>query len=55
MFENIEEYVAKLILVRHSLLGKGNDMTSPKDIANIKRKMHRGVTGYNIYEVSNRG
>ena len=27
-------------------------MTDPKDIANIQKKIHRGVTGYNVYEVT---
>ncbi len=55
MFESVEEYVAKLTFIRYSPLGEVKDMTNPKDIANVKKKIHRGVTGYNVYEVSIRG
>lgn len=33
-------------------LGEVKNMTDPKDIANIQKKTHRGVTGYNVYEVT---
>ena len=55
MFESIEIYVSRLEFVRHSPLGEAKDVTNPKDIANIKKKMHRGVTGYNVYEVDING
>ena len=55
MFESIEIYVSRLEFVRHSPLGEVKDVTNPKDIANIKKKMHRGVTGYNVYEVDING
>lgn len=51
MFETFEAYASRLAFVRHSPLGEVKDMTDPKDIANIQKKMHRGVTGYNVYEV----
>ena len=52
MFETFENYASRMIFIRHSPLGEVKDMTNPKDIANIKKKIHRGVTGYNIYEVA---
>lgn len=51
MFETFETYVSRLVFVRHSPLGEVKDMSDPKDIANIRKKIHRGVTGYNVYEV----
>ena len=33
-------------------VGWAKNMTDPKDIANIQKKIHRGVTGYNVYEVT---
>lgn len=41
--------------VRQSPLGEVKDLTDPKDIANIQKKLHRGVTGYNVYEVEING
>lgn len=52
MFENFKSYAPKMSFVRHSPLGEVKDMTNPKDIANIQKKIHRGVTGYNVYEVN---
>lgn len=51
MFETFGSYAPRLTFVRPSHLGEGKDMTDPKNIANIQKKMHRGVTGYNVYEV----
>lgn len=51
MFETFESYVSRLSFVRHSPLGEGKNMADPKDIANVRKKIHRGVTGYNVYEV----
>lgn len=55
MFETFESYVSRMVFVRHSLLGEVKDMDNPKDIANIQKKTHRGVTGYNVYEVNLNG
>ncbi len=52
MFETFDTYVSRLKFVRHSPLGEVKNLNNPKDIANIQKKMHRGVTGYNVYEVS---
>ena len=55
MFERFETYVSKLSFIRPSKLGEVKDMSDPKDIANIQKKIHRGVTGYNVYEVELNG
>ena len=52
MFETFKTYASRMTFVRHSPLGEVKNMTDPKDIANIQKKMHRGVTGYNVYEVT---
>ena len=52
MFETFNAYASRMTFIRHSPLGEVKDMTDPEDIANIQRKVHRGVTGYNVYEVS---
>ncbi len=52
MFETFKDYASRMTFVRHSPLGEVKDMTDPKDIANIQKKIHRGVTGYNVYEVT---
>ncbi len=52
MFETFKTYASRMTFVRHSPLGEVKDMTDPKDIANIQKKIHRGVTGYNVYEVT---
>lgn len=52
MFETFKDYVSRMTFVRHSPLGEVKNMTDPKDIANIQKKIHRGVTGYNVYEVT---
>lgn len=55
MFELFETYVSRMTFIRPSKLGEVKDMTDPKDIANIQKKVHRGVTGYNVYEVEVNG
>lgn len=52
MFETFKDYASRMTFVRHSQLGEVKNMTDPKDIANIQKKIHRGVTGYNVYEVT---
>ncbi len=52
MFETFKTYASRMTFVRHSPLGEVKDMTDPKDIANIQKKTHRGVTCYNVYEVT---
>lgn len=52
MFETFKDYASRMTFVRHSPLGEVKNMTDPKDIANIQKKIHRGVTGYNVYEVT---
>lgn len=52
MFETFKDYASQMIFIRHSPLGEVENMTDPKDIANIQKKIHRGVTGYNVYEVT---
>ena len=51
LFSKINRYISDLVYVRDSPLGEVKDITNPKDIANIKRKKERGVTGYNVYEL----
>lgn len=48
----VEEVEMFETFIRHSPLGEVKNMTDPKDIANIQKKIHRGVTGYNVYEVT---
>lgn len=55
MFETFEAYASRMVFVRHSPLGEVKNMTDPKDIVNIQKKIHRGVTGYNVYEVDING
>lgn len=45
----------KLKYVRISPLGEGKDLTSPKDIKNIKKKKERGVVAYHLYEFKYNG
>lgn len=52
MFETFKDYASRMTFVRHSPLGEVKNMTDPKDITNIQKKIHRGVTGYNVYEVT---
>lgn len=52
MFTVIPKELDKLSFVRFSPLGEVKDMTSEKDIKNIRKKQERGVTGYNIYEAT---
>ena len=52
MFETFKDYASQMTFIRHSPLGEAKNMTDPKDIANIQKKIHRGVTGYNVYEVT---
>lgn len=52
MFETFKDYASQMTFIRHSPLGEVKNMTDPKDIANIQKKIHRGVTGYNVYEVT---
>ena len=51
MHKSVAEYYDELEHIRESPLGEVKDMTNEKDIANINRKISRGVTGYNVYEV----
>ena len=52
MFETFKDYASQMTFIRHSPLGEVKNMTDPKDIANIQKKIHRGVIGYNVYEVT---
>lgn len=52
MFETFKDYASQMTFIRHCPLGEVKNMTDPKDIANIQKKIHRGVTGYNVYEVT---
>lgn len=52
MFKTFKDYASQMTFIRHSPLGEVKNMTDPKDIANIQKKIHRGVTGYNVYEVT---
>lgn len=40
----------ELKYLKISPLGEGKDLTSPKDIKNIKKKRKRGVVAYHLYE-----
>jgi SPP1 gp7 family putative phage head morphogenesis protein len=55
MNKNYLNYVGNMEFIRKSPLGEVKDMTNPKDIANIKKKKARGVTHYNIYNVTYNG
>lgn len=52
MFETFKDYASQMTFIRHSPLGEVKNMTDPKDIANIQKKIHRDVTGNNVYEVT---
>lgn len=52
MFETFETYASRMTFVRHSPLGEVKNMADPKDVANIQKKIHRGVTGYNVYDIA---
>lgn len=41
---------SKVKFIRISPLGEGKDMSNPKNVANISKKISRGVTHYNVYE-----
>ena len=46
---------SKVKFVRISPLGEGKDLTDPKDVANIRKKLERGVIHYNVYEFKTSG
>lgn len=50
-FTRIPQRLDELQFIRFSPLGEVKDMTSEKDIKNVKKKKDRGVTGYNVYEI----
>ncbi len=50
MFVQINSLISDLNHIRFSPLGEVKNLSKPKDIANIQKKIHRGVTGYHIYE-----
>lgn len=52
MFSWLPEHLDMLQYVRFSKLGEVKNMSLEKDIKNVAKKRNRGVTGYNIYEVS---
>lgn len=51
MYRIINEHISELVFVRESPLGEVKDLSNSKDIANIKKKSERGVTGYNVYKL----
>lgn len=51
MYADINNYISKLRFVRNSPLGEGKDMHSQKDKDNVQKKIDRGVTSYNVYEL----
>lgn len=55
MFVEINNLISDLKHIRFSPLGEVKNLSSAKDIANIKKKIHRGVTGYHIYELPHKG
>ena len=54
-FKWIPKHLGDLRFIRFSPLGEVKDMTSEKDIKNIKKKEKRHATGYNEYEISING
>lgn len=52
MFVEVNNYIAELRHIRKSPLGEGKDLTNQKDVANVTKKMKRGVTSYHIYELN---
>jgi hypothetical protein len=52
IFENILQYLDKLVYYRKSPLGEGKDMDDPVDRANIQKKIERSVTHFNIYKAT---
>ncbi|MBR3831737.1 MAG: minor capsid protein [Muribaculaceae bacterium] len=52
MFVEINSLISKLKYIRTSPLGENKDMSNPKDIANIQKKIKRGVSKYNVYELN---
>ncbi len=55
MYKLINEHLSELRHIRNSPLGEVKDMSDPKDIANIQKKIDRGVTGYHIYHIEING
>lgn len=55
MYKLINEHLSELRHIRNSPLGEVKDMSDPKDIANIQKKIDRGVTGYHIYHIELNG
>lgn len=55
MFSKINNHISELEFIRASPLGEVKNLTNPKDLANIKKKKDRGVTGYNIYTLTVNG
>lgn len=52
MFSKINLYISNLKYIRESPLGEGKNMDNPSDVANVNKKKERGVTAYNIYELT---
>lgn len=46
----INEHIGDFHFIRESKLGEVKDLSKTTDIANINRKIKRGVTSYNIYK-----
>ena len=52
MFVEVNSHISELQYVRKSPLGEGKDLANQKDAANIQRKKDRGITHYNVYELT---
>ena len=52
MFVEINAHISKLKHIRVSPLGENKNMSTPKDRANIQKKVDRGVTKYNVCELN---
>lgn len=52
MFVEVNNHIAEMTFVRVSPLGENKNLSNPKDIANLQKKIERGVTSYNIYELN---
>jgi hypothetical protein len=51
----INRNIGKLIFIRESPLGEGKDTSNPIDVANINKKIAKGVVRFNSYEYRHKG